>query len=177
MGGPHDFFETPKWAVDRFLEAWRPPENGGSLIVEPGAGRGMIIRAASPYLPGYGWLAVEIRGEGGPITVLPFLQDHGDIPSLGFRFGPVAYSSDLVDLPDASVKALAGLDLWIVDALRYKPHPSHFSVDDALGWIERLRPRRAVLTNLHADLDYAELKTRLPSHIEPAYDGMRVQVS
>ena len=63
MGGPHDFFETPKWAVDRFLEAWRPPENGGSLIVEPGAGRGMIIRAASPYLPGYGWLAVEIRGE------------------------------------------------------------------------------------------------------------------
>ena len=117
-------------------------------------------------------MPVMVDGEGGPVTVLPFLQDHGDLPSLGFRFGPVAYSSDLVDLPDASVKALAGLDLWIVDALRYKPHPSHFSVDDALAWIERIKPRRAILTNMHADLDYAELKARLPAHVEPAYDGM-----
>ncbi|MEA2997324.1 MAG: phosphoribosyl 1,2-cyclic phosphate phosphodiesterase, partial [Alphaproteobacteria bacterium] len=85
-----------------------------------------------------------------------------------------AYSSDLVDLPDASIEALAGLDLWIVDALRYKPHPSHFSVDDALAWIERIKPRRAILTNMHADLDYAELKARLPAHVEPAYDGMTV---
>jgi phosphoribosyl 1,2-cyclic phosphate phosphodiesterase len=117
---------------------------------------------------------VMVDGEGGPVTVLPFLQDHGDLPSLGFRFGPVAYSSDLVDLPDASIEALAGLDLWIVDALRYKPHPSHFSVDDALAWIERIKPRRAILTNMHADLDYAELKARLPAHVEPAYDGMTV---
>ena len=117
---------------------------------------------------------VEIAGEGGSITVLPFLQDHGDIPSLGYRFGKVAYSSDLIDLPDASVALLAGLDLWIVDALRYKPHPSHFSVDDALRWIDRLKPRRAILTNMHADLDYDEIKARLPAHVEPAYDGMRV---
>lgn len=119
---------------------------------------------------------VMVDGEGGPISVLPFLQDHGDLPSLGFRFGPVAYSSDLVDLPDASIEALAGLDLWIVDALRYKPHPSHFSVDDALAWIERIKPRRAILTNMHADLDYAELKARLPAHVEPAFDGMSVTV-
>jgi len=119
---------------------------------------------------------VEIGGEGGPITVTPFLQDHGDIPSLGYRFGPVAYSSDLVDLPDASVAALAGLDLWIVDALRYKPHPSHFSVDDALRWIERIKPKRAILTNMHADLDYSKLKARLPAHIEPAFDGMSVML-
>jgi phosphoribosyl 1,2-cyclic phosphate phosphodiesterase len=118
---------------------------------------------------------VTVEGEGGPITVLPFLQDHGDIPSLGYRVGPIAYSSDLVDLPDASVEALAGLDLWIVDALRYKPHPSHFSVDDALAWIERVKPKRAILTNMHADLDYAELKARLPAHVEPAYDGMTVR--
>jgi phosphoribosyl 1,2-cyclic phosphate phosphodiesterase len=119
---------------------------------------------------------VEIRGEGGPITVTPFLQDHGDIPSLGYRIGPVAYSSDLVDLPEASVAALAGLDLWIVDALRYRPHPSHFSVDEALGWIERIKPRRAILTNMHADIDYAEIKAKLPPHVEPAYDGLRVSV-
>ena len=117
---------------------------------------------------------VEIRGEGGPITVTPFQQDHGDIPSLGYRFGPVAYSSDLVGLPAASVPALAGLDLWIVDALRYKPHPSHFSVDQALEWIERIGPKRAILTNMHADIDYAEIKAKLPPHVEPAYDGLSV---
>ncbi len=76
-------------------------------------------------------------GEGGPITALPVLQDHGDIPSLGFRFGGSAYSCDLSGLPADSVAALAGLDVWIVDALRYTPHPSHFSVDEALAWIER----------------------------------------
>ena len=118
---------------------------------------------------------LEIRGEGGAITVLPFLQDHGDVPSLGYRFGPVAYSIDLVDLPAASIPLLAGLELWIVDALRYRPHPSHFSVEQALEWIARIRPRRAILTNMHADLDYAELKAKLPPHIEPAYDGMRIE--
>jgi phosphoribosyl 1,2-cyclic phosphate phosphodiesterase len=119
---------------------------------------------------------VEVAGEGGAITVLPFLQDHGDIPSLGYRFGRVAYSSDLVDLPAASIPLLADLDLWIVDALRDRPHPSHFSVDQALDWIGRIKPKRAILTNLHADLDYAALKARLPSHIEPAYDGLSVML-
>jgi len=119
---------------------------------------------------------VEVAGEGGTITVLPFLQDHGDIPSLGYRFGRVAYSSDLVDLPAASIPLLADLDLWIVDALRDRPHPSHFSVDQALDWIGRIKPKRAILTNLHADLDYAALKARLPSHIEPAYDGLSVML-
>jgi phosphoribosyl 1,2-cyclic phosphate phosphodiesterase len=120
--------------------------------------------------------AFAITGEGGTITVLPFLQDHGDIPSLGFRFGGVAYSSDLVDLPEASLPALEGLDVWIVDALRYRAHSSHFSVDDALKWIARMGPKRAILTNLHSDLDFDELKSRLPANVEPAYDGMRVSL-
>ena len=119
---------------------------------------------------------LAIKGEGGAIPVLPFLQDHGDIPSLGFRFGGVAYSSDLVDLPSESVAALEGLDLWIVDALRERPHPSHFSLDQALAWIERLKPKHAILTNLHSDLDFDALKERLPPHVEPAYDGLRVTV-
>ena len=82
---------------------------------------------------------VTIKGRGGAIAALPFLQNHGDIDSLGFRFGNLAYSSDLVDIPDASLPALADLDVWIIDALRYRPHPSHFSVDQALEWIERMR--------------------------------------
>ena len=117
---------------------------------------------------------MTIKGRGGAIEVLPFLQNHGDIDSLGFRFGGLAYSSDLVGLPEESLPALADLDVWIIDALRYKPHPSHFSVDEALEWIGRLAPRRAILTNLHSDLDYDELSGRLPSHVTAAYDGMEI---
>ena len=101
---------------------------------------------------------VTIDGEGGPITALPFLQEHGDIASLGFRFGGFAYSCDLSGLPDESVAALAGLDVWIVDALRYRPHPSHFSVDRRAGLDRAAQARRAILTNLHTDLDYEALR-------------------
>ena len=120
---------------------------------------------------------VTVNGEGGAIDALPFLQEHGDIPSLGFRFGQLAYSCDLSNLPAESVGALTGVEVWIVDALRYRPHPSHFSVEDALGWIERIRPGRAILTNLHSDLDYDELKARLPSHVEPAFDGLTIEIA
>jgi len=120
--------------------------------------------------------AVTIAGEGGSITALPVRQQHGDIASLGFRFGPLAYSCDLSGLPEGSIAALQGLEVWIVDALRDRPHPSHFSVADALGWIERIKPRRAILTNLHSDLDYEELKSRLPSNVEPAFDGLMLEL-
>jgi phosphoribosyl 1,2-cyclic phosphate phosphodiesterase len=120
--------------------------------------------------------SLTIDGEGGPIAVLPFRQQHGDIDSLGFRFGGLGYSCDLSGLPDESVNALAGLEVWIVDALRYRPHPSHFSVEDALAWIDRIKPGRAILTNLHADLDYEELSARLPPHVEPAVDGLVIDV-
>ena len=115
---------------------------------------------------------ITIAGKGGPITALPILQEHGDIASYGFRFGGLAYSCDLSSVPAQSVAALADLDVWIVDALRYRPHPSHFSLADALGWIERIKPRRAILTNLHSDLDYDVLHAELPPHVEPAFDGM-----
>src|SRR6516162_834043 len=119
---------------------------------------------------------VTVNGEGGPIAALPVLQEHGDIPSLGFRFGGLAYSCDLSGSPEASIAALAGTEVWIVDALRYRPHPSHFSVDDALAWIARIKPGRAILTNLHADLDYDELRSKLPPHVEPAFDGLRIEM-
>jgi phosphoribosyl 1,2-cyclic phosphate phosphodiesterase len=115
---------------------------------------------------------VMIEGQGGPIRVLPVLQDHGDIASLGFRFGNVAYSADIKTLPPESVAALGGLDVWIVDALRKAPHPSHFNLDEALEWIARIKPKRAILTNLHTDMDYATLRGQLPPTVEPAYDRM-----
>ena len=116
--------------------------------------------------------AFVVNGAGGPVPVLPFRQLHGDIDSLGFRFGGLAYSSDLHDLPAESLPHLAGLDVWIVDAQRERAHGSHFTVDDARGWIERLRPRRAVLTDLNIDLDYATLAARLPPQVVPAHDGL-----
>lgn len=119
---------------------------------------------------------LAIAGQGGTLAVLPLQQVHGDIASLGFRFGRLAYSCDLSHLPGESVAALADIDIWIVDALRERPHPSHFSVSDALAWIERIKPRRAILTNLHADLDYEALRKKLPPHVEPAFDGMTVDV-
>jgi phosphoribosyl 1,2-cyclic phosphate phosphodiesterase len=75
-------------------------------------------------------------------------------------------------IPDASVPALRGLDVWIVDALRPVPHPSHFSVKQALAWIERLAPKHAILTHMTFDLDYDAMRRELPPHVEPAYDGM-----
>jgi phosphoribosyl 1,2-cyclic phosphate phosphodiesterase len=117
---------------------------------------------------------INVNGAGGTISVLPVLQQHGDIYSLGYRFGGLGYSCDVNGVPDESLAAFSGLDVWILDALRYDPHPSHFSLDDALHWIERLRPKRAILTNLHSDLDYEELRAKLPPHVEPAYDGLKL---
>ena len=85
-----------------------------------------------------------------------------------------AYSCDLSGIPGAaSEQWVTGLDVWVLDALRQAPHPSHFSVSDALAWIERIKPKRAILTNMHTDLDYETLRAKLPPHVEPAYDGMR----
>ena len=116
--------------------------------------------------------AVTLDGPGGSIEAMPFQVHHGEIDALGYRFGAVAYTPDLNAIPAASLVFLEGLDVWIVDALRYTRHPSHFSLDETLGWIEKLRPQRAVLTNLHTDLDFETLRRDLPRHIEPAFDGM-----
>jgi phosphoribosyl 1,2-cyclic phosphate phosphodiesterase len=118
--------------------------------------------------------ACVIQGQGGPISFMPFRLVHGEIDALGFRIGNIAYSPDVNAIPDESIGFLEGLDLWIVDALRYKPHPTHFSLPETLDWIARLKPRRAILTNLHTDLDFEALRSQLPPNIEPAFDGMRI---
>lgn len=117
-----------------------------------------------------------IEGKGGVISVTAFDQDHGTMISQGFRFGPLAYSSDVFDLDEAAFAALDGVECWIVDALRYRPHPTHAHVEKALGWIERVKPKRAILTNLHIDLDYQTLRKTLPAGVEPAYDGLVLEL-
>jgi phosphoribosyl 1,2-cyclic phosphate phosphodiesterase len=115
----------------------------------------------------------RIEGASGEIPIVTFEQQHGSIRSVGYRFGEVAYSSDVDGLPESAFEALQGVGVWIVDALRETPHPSHAHLARTLEWIERVRPGRAILTNLHVDMDYATLKAKLPAGIEPAYDGMR----
>lgn len=118
----------------------------------------------------------EVNGAGGIITALPIRLPHGAIDALGFRFNDLAYTPDLNGIPDDAMGSLSGLGVWIVDALRYAPHPSHFTLAEALEAIDRLKPRRAILTNLHTDLDFATLEAELPPGVEPAYDGMVIEV-
>ncbi|MBD1545801.1 MBL fold metallo-hydrolase [Roseibium aggregatum] len=116
-----------------------------------------------------------IGGAGGPIRFLPLEVEHGEIKSLGLRVGGIAYLPDVSDIMEKSHAGFSDLDVFIVDSLRRTPHPSHFSLDDALAWIDYLKPKKAVLTNLHNDMDYATLCGELPNHIVPAYDGMRIE--
>ena len=129
----------------------------------------------SPYPPIITPHQIEGRFHIGELDILPIEQDHGTIPSLGFRFGDMAYSNDVVNLSDAAFEALAGVKTWVVDAMRYTPHPTHAHVARALEWIERLKPERAILTNLHIDLDFETLRRELPKGVEPAYDGMVIE--
>lgn len=116
------------------------------------------------------------NGPGGSIDVQSFRMNHGDIDASGFRFGNFLYTPDVKYFPAEAEKYLENLDLWIVDALRYKSHPSHLSVSETLDLIKKYQPKHAILTNLHTDLDYEALKRILPDHVEPAYDMMRISL-
>lgn len=119
---------------------------------------------------------LEVDGPGGSIVVTVFEQTHGNITSLGFRVGNFAYSCDLSGFPEASFPAISGLDLWIIDALRPAPHPSHLSLPETLDWIARFAPKQAVLTNMHIDLDYRRTDAETPANVTPAFDGMQIDV-
>jgi phosphoribosyl 1,2-cyclic phosphate phosphodiesterase len=120
---------------------------------------------------------VVIEGAGGSIRLLPFLQAHGDITSLGFRIGRFAYSCDLSAIPPESEPSVSNLQVWVLDALRQAPHPSHLSLAESVELIGRMKPREAVLTNMHLDLDYAEVDRTTPANVRPAYDGLQIDVT
>ena len=142
-------------------------------------GYAFVQPEGSPYPPILDLRSIDgafaIDGPGGEIPFLPFEVNHGSMDALGFRIGGLAYLPDVIKIPDEALPALEGLDCWVIDALRRKPHPTHFCLDQALEWIERMQPRRAVLTNMHFDLDYATLEAETPDHITPAYDGLVIR--
>ncbi|WP_146585766.1 MBL fold metallo-hydrolase [Puniceibacterium confluentis] len=116
-----------------------------------------------------------IGGRGGDISLTPFAVNHGSIDALGFRIADIAYLPDVKEIPDDVWPHLQGLDCWILDALRRTPHPTHAHLAQSLDWIARAQPRRAVLTNMHIDLDHATLDAETPDHITPAFDGMVIR--
>jgi phosphoribosyl 1,2-cyclic phosphate phosphodiesterase len=117
----------------------------------------------------------------GPFTaagmpVVAFVQDHGFSTTLGFRIGAFAYSTDVTQLDEAAFDVLAGIELWIVDCLRREPHPTHSHLAQTLAWIERVRPRRAVLVHMDQSLDYRALSAELPAGVEPGQDGLAIEL-
>lgn len=153
--------QTADLILEAFAYCFRTPDGGAYPPI-------LRLNRIEPYK------ALSIPGPGGPLDAVPFVQSHGGGSSLGLRFGALAYSCDVSAIDDRAAEQLRGLDVWIVDALRRDPHPSHFSLGQTLEWIERLKPRRAILTHMDYSLDYATLKRELPEHVEPAYDGMVV---
>ncbi len=154
---------TARGVVGRFGYIFRTPDGSSypPILSE------RRIEAGTPF---------EIGGAGGMMPLVPFRLTHGEIDALGLKLGRVAYTPDVSAIPHESLDDLAQLDVWIIDALRIMPHPSHFHLAEALGWIERMKPRRAVLTNMHNDLDYRTLLKELPPHVTPAYDGMVIDI-
>ena len=120
---------------------------------------------------------VTIDGEGGQITLTPFHVGHGSIDSLGFRIAGLAYLPDVSEMYAESWEAVDGLDVWVLDALRRDPHPTHSHLEQSLDWIRRAAPKRAVLTNMHIDLDYETICAETPDHITAAYDGMVIDLA
>jgi phosphoribosyl 1,2-cyclic phosphate phosphodiesterase len=153
--------------MDRLMQGFgycfaQPPGSNYPPILKP-----HLITHRVPFV---------ISGAGGPLKLEPLPQIHGDIVSLGFRAGSLAYCSDVSDFPPETAARLQDLEFLVIDALQYHPHPSHFSLSEALQWIERLKPKRAVLTHMHVPLDYDCVMRETPGYVEPAYDGLTVEL-
>ncbi|WP_417629001.1 MBL fold metallo-hydrolase [Pararhodobacter aggregans] len=163
----------------RRLPVWADPSTQDALLSR--FGYAFVQPEGSPYPPICDLHTIRgdvtIEGAGGPLTLTPFEVDHGSIDALGFRIGGLAYLPDVVRIPDPVWPVLEGLECWILDALRYKPHPTHAHVALALEWIDRAAPRRAVLTNMHVDIDHSVIEAETPDHISAAYDGMVIELA
>lgn len=152
---------TLRTAQDRFPYAFEPLEEMGEFIYRP------LLEAH------------EIKGPFriGSIEVVPFDQDHGYCRTLGLRFGNLAYSTDVVDLPEESFKTLEGVETWIIGCLVDYPHQTHAHVAKALDWIARVQPKHAYITHMGSRLDYEAVRREVPAHVMPAHDGLVIEVS
>lgn len=160
----------------RRLPVWADGPTQDALISR--FGYAFVQPEGSPYPPILELNALDgpvtIDGAGGAVTLTPFRVGHGSIDSLGFRVRDFAYLPDVAEMYAEAWEAVQGLDCWVVDALRRDPHPTHSHLEQTLAWIDRAAPRRAVLTNMHIDMDYATVCAETPDHITAAFDMMTI---
>lgn len=160
----------------RRLPVWADGDTQDALFHR--FGYAFVQPEGSPYPPILDMKTIkgpfEIDGKGGAIPFRPFHVNHGSIDALGFRIADLAYLPDVAEMSDDAWAAVADLDCWILDALRRDPHPTHSHMAQSLEWIARAAPRRAVLTNMHIDMDYDAVAAETPEHITPAFDGMQI---
>jgi phosphoribosyl 1,2-cyclic phosphate phosphodiesterase len=172
--GIHELRALARAAGGRRLPVRADPRTAKRL----GVAFGYIFEGGGGYPPVADLVPIEGPFTLGGVSVLPFAQEHGPgETTLGFRFGPIAYSTDARRLDEAAFAVLAGVTVWIVDCLADMPMPTHAHVDLALEWIARVGPKRAILTHMGRRLDYEALRQRCPPGVEPAYDGMVVEVA
>ena len=169
--------------ICRIMDSAIPAYANGPCIDELEQRFGYVFE---PNDPRYGWYAPQLLAHRvatepfrvGPVTVTPFAQDHVVMETLGFRFdaagSSLAYSTDLKDLDDRGFEVVAGIDLWIVDCQNLTENPIHSDLERTLGWIERARPRRAVLTHMSQDMIWSAVEAMTPGHVTPAWDGMEI---
>jgi phosphoribosyl 1,2-cyclic phosphate phosphodiesterase len=168
--------------VNRMMKAALPTYATPETLAEIERRFGYVFAPLKPGLEGnYYKPVLERHPVVGPfaaagLAVTPFVQDHGFSTTLGFRFDRFAYSTDVIALDDRAFQALAGIDTWVVDCIRRTPHVTHSHVARTLEWIERVRPRRAVLTHMDETLDYETLRRALPAGVEPGYDGLVLEL-
>ncbi|WP_142846945.1 MBL fold metallo-hydrolase [Telmatospirillum sp. J64-1] len=163
MNGPLDVFAEPQ-VLDSIRGRF------GYVFAELDTGKYPIYKPL--LIPRPLTAPVEVGG----IAVSFFEQDHGWSKSTGFRFGDFAYSTDVVNLPEESFAALAGVKTWIVGCLQFKPHQTHAHLDKVLEWVARVKPERAILTHMGPRMDYDHVRALCPPGVEPGYDGMVIEV-
>lgn len=140
--------------------------------------------AFRPVTPGFFRPALEAQEvqPGGTVTIAGFevrlfSQDHRVMETLGIRIGNFGYSTDVVEMPEPGFSALEGVRDWVVGCFQRQPHPVHAHVEKVIDWAERLRPARTVLTHMGPDLDWAWMRGALPPGMEPAFDGMVLEIA
>jgi len=160
------------------LPVWADPQTSERLL--SGFAYAFVQPEGSPYPPILDLNRitgpVTISGAAGALTFAPFEVAHGSIDALGFKIGDLAYLPDVSAMTDEAWSAVDGIGVWVLDALRYEPHPTHTHFEQSLEWIERSKAKRGILTNMHIDLDYQVVQDTTPDHIDAAFDGMTIEL-
>jgi phosphoribosyl 1,2-cyclic phosphate phosphodiesterase len=173
-----DDLRSVNWLMQRALAVYGSAET----LAEIEKRFGYVFRPLEPdrqssyYKPVLVPQVIDGRFTVADVEVTPFIQDHGFSTTLGFRIGGFAYSTDVFELDNAAFDALDGIEVWIVDCIRRRPHVTHAHLEKTLGWIERAKPRRAVLTHMDESFDYESLRRELPPGVEPGYDGLVIEL-